>query len=84
MVWLHSAAAPFAPLSTRPSITMPPPTPVPSVAPNTTSGARGRARPARAAAPSVASDSTKQLASLSTRTGRPATRQILVDRLAVE
>jgi hypothetical protein len=45
---------------------MPAPTPVPRITPNT------RRRPAPA--PSLASDSAKQLASFSTRTSRPSAR----------
>ena len=47
-------------------MTMPPPTPVPRITPNT----------ARAPlpAPSIASDSAKQLASFATRTGRSSAR----------
>src|ERR1043166_7600305 len=47
----------------RPSMQMPPPTPVPAMMPNTTFWP--------AAAPSVASDRVKQLASLATRIGTP-------------
>ncbi len=69
----HSPAIAFGPVSPRPSTTTPPPVPVPTITPNTTR--------APAAAPSVASESAKQLASLAQRTGpaeRP--RQVLVDR----
>ena len=61
-LWPHSPAIAFAPVSTRPPTTMPPPTPVPRITPNTTA--------APAPAPSVASDSAKQFASLVIRTGR--------------
>src|SRR5437016_946005 len=54
----------FAPARHRPSTTIPPPTPVPRMTPNTTG--------APAAAPSVASDRAKQFASFITRTGRPS------------
>ena len=65
--------APFSPVSTRPSTTSPPPTPVPSVAPKTTSGRpRSERRCGGAAAPSIASESTKHLPSLARRTGRPS------------
>ena len=56
----------FGPSSTRPRTTMPAPTPVPRITPNTTS--------APAPAPSIASDSAKQFASLVMRTSRPSTR----------
>jgi hypothetical protein len=49
----------------RPSITMPPPTPVPRITPNTQRAPRP--------APSIASDSAKQLASLAMRISRPST-----------
>ncbi len=53
------------------------PTPVPRIAPNTTS--------APSPAPSVASDSAKQLASLLMRTSRAERRlEVALDRLAVE
>ena len=62
-LWPHSPAIALAPTSGLPPITMPPPTPVPRVAPNT--------RSAPAAAPSIASDRAKQLASLAIATGLP-------------
>ncbi len=85
-LWPHSPAIALAPGSGRPATTMPPPTPVPSVAPNTTL--------APAAAPSIASDRAKQLASLaivtgratacssSLRSGRPATHGRLTTRIS--
>src|SRR5215468_3597727 len=53
----------FLPVSARPSTTIPPPTPVPRMTPNTTR--------APAAEPSTASEKAKQLASFSRRIGRP-------------
>jgi hypothetical protein len=58
----HSPAIAFGPVSTAPFTTTPPPQPVPMITPNTTD--------APAAAPSLASESAKQLASLARRTGR--------------
>ena len=58
----HSPAMALGPVRTEPRTTIPPPTPVPRMTPNTTS--------APAAAPSVASDNAKQLASLVMRTSR--------------
>jgi len=52
------------PCSTRRPAVTPAPQPVPRITPKTTS--------ASAPAPSVASDSAKQLASLASRTGRPS------------
>ena len=63
-LWPHSPAIAFGPSSSRPSTTMPPPTPVPRITPNTTRAPRP--------APSTASDSAKQLASLASRTSRPS------------
>ena len=60
-LWPHSPAIALAPASGLPSTTMPPPTPVPRIAPNTTR--------APAAAPSTASDRARQLASLAIATG---------------
>jgi hypothetical protein len=63
-LWPHSPAIACGPASTRPPTTMPPPVPVPTITPNT--------QVAPAAAPSLASESAKQLASLASRTGRPS------------
>ena len=49
MLWPHSPAIAFAPVSAWPSTTIPPPTPVPRITPNTTR--------APAPAPSLASES---------------------------
>ena len=62
-MWPHSPAIAFGPVSTRPSTTIPPPVPVPTITPKTTR--------APLAAPSVASESAKQLASFAQRTARP-------------
>ena len=62
-MWPHSPAMAFGPVSTRPSTTMPPPTPVPRMTVNTIA--------APAPAPSVASERARQLASLANATGRP-------------
>ena len=62
----HSPAIAFGPVSTCRRTTTPPPVPVPTMTPNTTS--------APAAAPSHASDSAKQFASLASRTSRPSAR----------
>ena len=59
-LWPHSPAIRFQPTSTCRLITIPPPTPVPRIAPNTTL--------ASLAAPSTASESAKQFASFSIRT----------------
>ena len=72
----HSPPMALAPTSTCRSITTPPPVPVPMITPNTTR--------APAAAPSVASDSAKQLASLAKRTGRSSRRDSLRQRRAVQ
>ena len=73
----HSPAIAFAPVTTRPLTTSPPPTPVPRITPNTTGSP--------AAAPSVASESAKQFASFASRTGRPSrVGQILRQRAAVQ
>ena len=55
------------PTSTRLSMTMPPPTPVPRITPKTTAPSRP--------APSIASESAKQLASFAMRTSRPSARE---------
>ena len=56
---------------------MPPPTPVPRITPNT--------RRWPAPAPSLASESAKQLASFSTRTSRPSARvEVVAERPAVQ
>ncbi len=55
---------PFGPSTTRPSTTMPLPTPVPRIAPNTMR--------APFPAPSAASESAKQFASLESRSSRPS------------
>ncbi len=57
----------FGPVRMRPSTTIPPPVPVPTITPKTTR--------APAAAPPLASDSAKQLASLANRSGRPMRRE---------
>ena len=76
-LWPHSPAIAFAPVSTRRSTTMPPPTPVPRITPKTTRASR--------AAPSTASESAKQLASLAMRTSRSEARlEVLLERPAVE
>ena len=76
-LWPHSPAVALAPVSALPSTTMPPPTPVPRIAPNTTR--------APAAAPSTASDRARQLASLATATGtRSASLQVPLQRTAFE
>ncbi len=64
-VWPHSPPMPLAPSMTLRSTTTPPPQPVPRMTPNTTRDPD--------AAPSTASESAKQLASFSTRTGRAST-----------
>ena len=65
------------PESARPPIAMPEPTPVPRITAQTTA--------ASAPAPSVASDTARQLASFSTRTGTPERLlDVLVERAAVE
>ena len=63
-MWPHSPAMALAPTSIGRPTTIPPPTPVPRMTPNTL------AQPA--AAPSLASDKAKQLASLASRTARPS------------
>ena len=60
----HSPVMAFGPCRRRPSTTMPPPTPVPRMTPNTTLWP--------APAPSTASEMAKQSASLASRTGRPS------------
>ena len=62
----HSPAIALGPSSTRPSTTIPAPTPVPRIAPKTTLASRP--------APSVASDSAKQFASLVMRISRSSKR----------
>ena len=64
IVWPISAAAPVAPRNVRPPITMPPPTPVPTVN-ITTMSAIGRM------SSSCASASAATVASLSTKVGMP-------------
>ena len=85
-MWLHSAAAPLAPVSTRPSIDdAAAHARAQRRAEHDVEAAAALGRPARAAAPSMASDSTKQLASLSTRTGRPsAAAQVAIERPIVQ
>src|SRR3989454_9044692 len=62
----HSPATPFEPLCTRPSTAIPPPQPVPKIT------AKTMCLPAPA--PSVASETARQLASLAQRTSRPSAR----------
>src|SRR6266480_229696 len=62
----HSPATPFEPLCTRPSTAIPPPQPVPRITAKTTC--------LPVPAPSVASETARQLASFAHRTSRPSAR----------
>ena len=76
-LWPHSPAIACAPVSGRPSITTPPPTPVPRITPNT--------MPQPAAAPSDASETAKQLASFcQPHLAAERALEVLVQRLAVQ
>src|SRR5438309_11144616 len=62
----HSPATPFEPPCTRPSTAIPPPQPVPRITAKTTC--------LPVPAPSVASETARQLASFAHRTSRPSAR----------
>src|SRR6266852_4256872 len=66
VLWPHSPATPFEPPWTRPLTAIPPPQPVPNITAKTTC--------LPAPAPSVASETARQLASFAHRTSRPSAR----------